>query len=77
MERDRECCPQPHAVTGNWKDDANFVVTGGTTGCHDNLWCHQCQQSRHHDDFKFSVVIYKMWKTRNDLNFGDDLFAEK
>ena len=36
--------------------DANFVITGGTGGCHyDNLQCHQWWQSWHHDCSWFSV----------------------
>ena len=36
--------------------DANFVTTGGTGGCHyDNLLCHQLWQSWHHDNFKNSL----------------------
>ena len=32
-------------------NNANFVVIGGTGGCHDdNLWCCQWQQMWHHDD---------------------------
>ena len=33
--------------------NANFVITGGTTGCHNNLWCHQWWQS--HQLLVFSV----------------------
>ena len=44
----------------HWKTsrhDANFVLNGGTTGCHDdNLWCHQWQQSWHHEDFQLSAL---------------------
>ena len=37
---------------------ANFVVTGGTVGCHnDNLRCHLIW---HHDDLVFSVVTVVM-----------------
>ena len=37
--------------------DADFVITGGTGGCHDdNLQCHQGWQSRHHDNFRFLVI---------------------
>ena len=39
--------------------DANFVIIGGTRGCHhDKLWCHQWWQSWHHDDYLCSNVIY-------------------
>ena len=42
-----------------WKaslHDANFVITGGTTGCHSNsLWCHQWWQSWHHGNYEFSA----------------------
>ena len=38
--------------------DANFVITGDTRGCwHDNLWCYQCQQSWHHDNYLVCCVI--------------------
>ena len=31
----------PHwlAYTEKSHHDANFIITGGTTGCHNNLWC--------------------------------------
>ena len=36
--------------------DGNFVITGGTRGCHyDNLWCLQWWQSWHHENSGFSV----------------------
>ena len=35
--------------------DANFVVTAGTGGCHDNLRYHQWRQSWHHDNYRVSV----------------------
>ena len=41
--------------------DANFVITGGTTGCRDdNLWCHQWWQSWHHDN-SLSVFSNYVW----------------
>ena len=41
--------------------DANFVVTGSTTGCHyDNLWCHQWRQSWHQDDTLFSIYTHSL-----------------
>ena len=44
--------------------DDNFVVTGGTWGCHnDNLRYHQWQQRWHHDVSQFSVEL------------GGDMFA--
>ena len=44
-----------HAQQTKSRHDANFVVTGGTGGCHnDNHRCHQWRQSWHHDD---SVTI--------------------
>ena len=33
----------------------HFVVTGSTTGCYDNLWCYQWQQSWHLNDSVFGV----------------------
>ena len=40
------------------RHDANFVVIGGTAGCHnDNLRCRQCRQSWHHDNSQFSLQI--------------------
>ena len=42
-------------------DGANFVVTGGTSGFHDNHRCHQWRQSCHHaDDSPFSVYVNEM-----------------
>ena len=36
--------------------DANFVITGGTAGCHyDNLQCHQLRQSWYYDESVFIV----------------------
>ena len=36
--------------------NANFVVAGGTAGCHnDNLWCRQWYQSWYHYNSRFSV----------------------
>ena len=40
--------------------DANFVITGGTAGCYDNLQCHQWWQSWHHEDSWFSVIMFQM-----------------
>ena len=38
--------------------DADFFITGGALGCHnDKIHCHQQQQSRHHDNSQFSVYI--------------------
>ena len=45
-------CKLMHCLSAkaNSCHDANFVITGGTKGCHhDNLWCHQWWQSWHHD----------------------------
>ena len=37
--------------------DADFVITVGTGGCHDdNFQCHQGWQSRHHDNLRFLVI---------------------
>ena len=46
--------------------DANFVIIGGTTGCHnDNLWCRQQSQSWHHDNFGIQCwSFYLHWKQR-------------
>ena len=39
--------------------NTNFVIAGGTTGCHnDNLWCHQRWQSWHYDN-----PCYSLWYT--------------
>ena len=35
---------------------ANFAVTGGMSGCFDNLWCHHWRQSWLHDSSQFSLV---------------------
>ena len=38
------------------RSDANFVVTGSTRGCHNNIArCHQWWHSWHHDSFLFWV----------------------
>ena len=40
-------------------NDANFVITGGTGGCHyDNLQCHQWWQSWHHNNSQFSMSMH-------------------
>ena len=50
--------------------DANFVVTGGTVGCHnDNLRCRQWRQSWHHDNSRFPLVISLKTKHRQFDNF--------
>ena len=39
--------------------NANFVITGGTIGCHNNnLQCPQWQQSWHYENSQFSVSTY-------------------
>ena len=39
---------------------ANFVITAGSVGFpHDNPWCHQWQQSWHHDNPRFSMFTFK------------------
>ena len=45
--------------------NANFDVTGGTVGCHnDNLRCHQWRQSWHYDNSWFSVYVNStLWFT--------------
>ena len=44
--------------------NANFVITGGTGGCHkDNLQCHQWWQSWHHNNSRFSVFIFIKYVT--------------
>ena len=44
--------------------DANFVITGGTGGCHkDNLPCHQWWQSWHHDNPRISLSEFYMFDT--------------
>ena len=56
--------------TQSWHD-ANFVVTGDTTGCHyDNLWCHQRRQSWHYDNFVFTCSSHWLrleWVRSNTL----------
>ena len=49
--------------------DADFVVTGSTTGCHnDNLWCYQWWQSWHHDNSRFQCMYkYKIALSRFNI----------
>ena len=37
---------------------ANFVVPGGTGGCHNNPRCRQARQSWHRDNSRFSVYLW-------------------
>ena len=42
--------------------NAKFVVSSGTTDCHnDNLWSHQWKQSWHHNNSLFSVKCQVCW----------------
>ena len=36
--------------------DANFIVTGGNGGCHNNLRCRQWRWSWHHDNSRLSFL---------------------
>ena len=41
------------------RHDANFVITDGTGGCHNNLRCHQWRQSWHY--YNFRLVVIDWW----------------
>ena len=63
--RNPESAWWPHWEIGN-HDDANFVVTRDTTGCHnDNLWCHQWRQSWHHDHSCIFKGLCCIWASRS------------
>ena len=48
--------------------NANFVVTGSTTGCRsDNLRCCQWQQSWHHNSSIFSVLVHQFFSSGESL----------
>ena len=37
--------------------DANFAITGVTAACHNDLWCRQSRQSRHHGNSVFGDSV--------------------
>ena len=42
-----------------YSQDANFFVTGGTVGCHNNLRCYHRRQYWHRDNCWFVVIALK------------------
>ena len=54
------------------RHEAHFVVTGGTSGCHnDNLQRRQWQQSRHHDNSDFQWLYSQI--SRALIQYKDDI----
>ena len=51
------CSPEtnPFNTESPWRcHDANFVVTGGIGGCHNNLRCRTWWRNWHHDNFRYN-----------------------
>ena len=44
---------QSNVCISDATNDANIVITGGSTCCNDYMWCHQWWQHCHHHNFTF------------------------